>query len=344
MKHSNSSRRSEQNAEQNIKMKQKNNLEQNGNKTLEHHLKQVKQENYNESFPKVENWLYKAGIQLENNNQTNQNENLRNERKLQKMKNFFFANKLRLVYTVILLAVLVAACNMPVTQTENAGHMLTFTVPAENTDVISKINALPWMKNAQVTANENTGSDGSTQILYTAVLQNTTKDQITAYAKEIEALGNITTMRIKAMDYDVKRPLYSAALDNFFSIKIDATGMSDEELAQEIHRQMKEQGVDMKFYVKTGPDGRRDFLMEHDPNSKDPHQFELTIDENNGNEKIKMFQKKVDPGKFNGKTDGEIRKMVKEEHPELQDKDIKIIRDGDKVQVKVEKDKKEIRE
>src|SRR5688572_28470155 len=126
MKHSNSSARSEQNAKRNTKVEQKNNVNNNDNKTLENHLKQVKQENYNESFPKVENWFYKAGIQLENNNQTNQN-----ERKLQKMKNFFFANKLRLLYTVILLAVLVAACNMPVTQTENAGHMLTFTVPAE---------------------------------------------------------------------------------------------------------------------------------------------------------------------------------------------------------------------
>ena len=305
------------------------------NKTLEHHLKEVKREDYSETFPEVENWLYKTGIQLSNTNQTKLN-----ERKLQKMKNFFFANKLRLVYTVLVLALVAAACNMPVTQTENAGQMLTFLIPAENKEAIARINDLSYMKNAQVTANENT-TEGRTEILYTAVFNNTTKEQVTAYAKEIEVIANPSMMRIKGLDYDVKRPLYSAALDNFFSIKIDATGMSDDELAQEIHRQLKEQGVDMKFHVKTGADGRRDFLMERDPNSKDPQQFELTIDENNGNEKIKMFQKKVDPDKFKGKTDEEIRKMVKQEHHELQDKDIIIIREGDKVQVKVEKDRKE---
>lgn len=322
MKHSNSSMRSEQNDNTNK------------DKSLEHHFNEVKREDYSDTLPKMEGWLYRAEIKLSNNrNQPNE----QNERILHKMKNFFFGSKLRLVYTVIVLAVLVAACNMPVTQTENAGHMLTFLVPADNKEAIAKINDLPYMKNAQVTANENT-RDGVKEILYTAVFKNTTKEQAQAYAKEIEAIGNPTTMRITNLDYDVKRPLYTAALDNFFSIKIDATGMTDQEVEAEIQKQLKEQGVDMKFHIKTGADGKRDFLMERSANDKDPQQFELTIDENNGNEKIKVFQKKADPTKFAGKTDEEIRKMVKEEHPDLEDKDIKITREGDRVQVKIEKD------
>lgn len=298
------------------------------NLSLEHHFNQVKQENYVDTFPAAQDWLYKANIRL-----TNQNK--QNERKLHKMKNFFFANKLRLVYTVIALALVIAACNMPVTHTENAGHIITWSMPASDKEAIAKINALEWMKTAQVTA-EETAIDGKTLVLYKAVLQNTTHDQVRAYANEIETIANPLEIRIARMDYDVKQPLYSAALDNFFSIKVDATGMSDEEVQKEVDRQLKKQGVDVKFNVKTGADGRRDVFIERDANDKDPSQFELIIDNNNGNENIKLFQKKADPDKFKGKTDEEIRKMVKDDHPELNDKDIQIIREGDKVQVKVE--------
>lgn len=305
------------------------------NKTLEHHLNEVKRKDYRETFPEVENWLYKTGIQLSNQKQT------LHERKLQKMKNFFFANKLRLVYTVIILALLVGACNMPVTQTESAGQMISLTIPANNTEFQQKMNALPWMKNAQVTANENTDGDKS-QILYTIILPNATEEEVKAYSRELETLG-VTTIRIKPLNYDLKRPLYSAALDNFFSIKVDATGMSDQELEQEVQRQLKEQGVEMDIRFTTGPDGKRDIKLENHEMGKDPKSFELTVDENNGNEKIKIYQKKADPEKFKGKTDEEIKKMVKQEHPELKDSDIQIIRDGDKVNVKVERNEKEIK-
>ena len=66
------------------------------------------------------------------------------------MKNFLFAHRLRLVYAIVVIAVIIGACNMPVTQTESAGNMITLVVPKENTDFPAKMNALPWIKNAQV--------------------------------------------------------------------------------------------------------------------------------------------------------------------------------------------------
>lgn len=322
MKHSNSSRRSELNAEEK-------------NKSLEHHLNRLKAENYTDSFPAVENWIYKTNIQLENQ---------KTERKLQKMKNFFFAHKLRLVYSVIALFVVIGACNMPVTQTESAGQMITLVIPAENKSFQEKLTSLPWIKNAQVSSNENT-NDGVSQTLYTIILPNATEKEAKTYCKEIEALGNITTIRMKSLNYDLKRPLYSAALDNFFSIKVDATGMSDQELEREVQRQLKEQGVEMKIGFTTGPDGRRDIFIENPESDKNPKSFEMTIDENNGQEKVKLFQKKADPEKFKGKTDTEIKKMVKEElnNPDLKDSDIIITRKGEEVQVKVEANHKEIK-
>lgn len=296
----------------------------------EHHFNELKAEDRSGTFPAVEDWLYKTNIQIINQ---------KNERKLRKVKNYLFAHKLRLVYTIIAFVVLIGACNMPVTQTETAGQMITLVTPADNAGFQEKMNALPWMKNAQVTSNESTDG-GVSQVLYTIILPNATEQEVKAYCKELEAIGGITTIRIKSLDYDLKRPLYSAALDNFFSIKVDATGMSDEELEREVQRQLKEQGVEMNIHFTTGPDGRRDFLIESPESDKNPKSFEMTIDENNGNEKFKLFQKKAEPEKFKGKTDEEIRKMVKEElnNPDIKDEDIKITRSGNDVQVKVEKE------
>lgn len=333
MKHSNSSQRSEQNGK----------LKENIDKSLEHHFNQLKQENYDSTFPEVESWIYKASVNLQNNyNLTNSNERL-----LHKMKNFFFGTKLRLVYTIIAFVVLIGACNMPVTQTETAGQMITLAVNKSDNDFASKMQNLPWIKSAQVTSNENV-NNGVEQIVYRIVLPNATEEQVRAYSKELETIGNISTIKITPMDYDVKRPLYSAALHDFFSINIDATGMSDDELKTEIESKLKEQGVDMKFQFKTGPDGRREIRMEQDGKidvNNEPKSFEMNIEDNNGREKIKLFTKKADPKQFEGKTDEQIREMVKKDfgNENIKDSDIIIERKDGKVQVKINKDVKEVK-
>lgn len=301
------------------------------NKSLEHRFSEVKQEDYSSTFPEVENWLYKANISLAN-------EKLK-ERKLRRMKNFFFANKLRLVYTIIAFIAVVAACNMPVTQTESAGQIITLTVPKDNSGFESKMYALTWMKDAQVSRNENV-NDGMAQMLYRIVLPNASEEQVKAYSRELESLGDIQTIRITPMNYDVKRPLYSAALNNFFSINIDATGMSDEELQRELENKMKEQGIDMKFHFKTGPNGRRDLTLENQvlDSLKEPRSFEVNIEDDNGKEKVKVLTQKADPKKFEGKTDSEIRDMVRKDvsNPDLTDDQIKISRENGEVKVKIE--------
>ncbi len=336
MKHSNSSQRSEQNG----------NMNENRDKSLEHHFNQLKQESYDTTFPEIESWIYKTSLNIQSNQQLT-DKNLSNERTLHKMKNFFFGTKLRLVYTIITFAVLIGACNMPVTQTESAGQMITFTIPKDNGEFVNKMNELPWIKNAQITTNENT-NNGQAQLLYRIVLPNTTKEQVKAYANELEALGGVVTIRITGMDYDVKRPLYSAALHDILSIDIDATGKSDEELKNEIESKLREQGVDMKFKFTTGPDGRRDITVEHDQlldANKEPKSFEMNIEDDNGKEKIKLFTQKADPKKFEGKTDSEIREMVRKDlgNPELKDSNILIERTGKEVKVKVNFDQKEVK-
>lgn len=331
MTQSGSYQRSEQNAENTS-----------ADKKLKQHFGELKAENYSGSFEEVENWLYRKAIEM--NNEKIQVK----EKKLIGLKNFFFASKLRFAYAVIALLVLIGACNMPVTQTESAGQMITLTIAkADLAGFSEKLNGLTWIKNSQVRQNENV-NNGEEQVLFTIVLPNTTEDQVKIYAKEVESIGNISTIRITPMDYDIKRPLYSAALDRFFSIKIDATGMSDEELQAEVERKLHEQGVDMFIRFKTSPEGTREVIqMElhgngNENQNSEPKQYEINIDDKDGREKIKLMQKTADPDHFKGKTDSEIRQMVREEsgNKDLKDEQIKITRDGEKIQVKVENDVK----
>ena len=68
-------------------------------------------------------------------------------------------------------------------------------------------------------------------------------------------------------------------------------------------------------------------------------------EEGNGKTKIKLLTQKADPKRFEGKTDSEIREMVKKDigNPELKDSDIIIDRTGKEVKVKVNFDKKEVK-
>src|SRR5512146_2754336 len=113
------------------------NLQQNSEQKNRHEeipeLSILKSGDYSGSFEKVGAWL---------RDKTSENQKTNPERSFTKMKNYFFSHKFRIAYAVIFLAVIVAACNMPVTTHENVGNMLTWSVDKNNTDAITKIDGL----------------------------------------------------------------------------------------------------------------------------------------------------------------------------------------------------------
>ncbi len=292
----------------------------------------VKSENYNASYPQVEAWLRKISL-----NSSNQN-----ERKFSYMKNFILAHKMRLVYTVIILAVIIGACSMPVTTHETVGYMLTWTVPL-NTDAAQKINNLNWIDKSKLSVSENT-NNGKTENLYSLLLPNTTQEQAEPYKKDLENIKDVTSVKLFPLNEDVKRPLYSAALYKFFRVNIDATKMNDEELKQEVTRQMKEAGFNNpNVEFKTDEKGRRVFNLKLDNRenlSKDPQNFELNVNDGNNKEVLKFSTKPLDKEKLKNMTDDQIRQLIKEQHKDMQidDKDIKIERKNGDVMVKVLKE------
>ena len=291
----------------------------------------LKNEDYNSSFNRVETWLRNKSVQKKNT---------KNERNLVKMKNYFFSHKIRFAYAVIFLALVVAACNMPVTTHENVGNMITWSVDKNNSDAINKIEKLPWLKTAdQVNKNGNT-NNGNEGIVYTVIFQKSTEEEIASFRNDLENIG-VSSLKIIPFNNDVKRPLYSAALNDFFSININAAGMSDEELQTEVQRQLKEEGVEMNIQFKTDASGKRNISIVNLKGNKSntPKSYEINIDDKNGQEKIKLMQKNANPDLFKGKTDREIKDYVKEKNSELnlKDNDIKITHENGCVRVDVER-------
>jgi hypothetical protein len=293
----------------------------------------LKSEDYSGSYSRVETWLRNKSVQIQNTN---------HERSLVKMKNYFFSHKFRFAYAVIFLALIIAACNMPVTTHETMGHVLAWTVPADNTAASSRIEGLSWIDKSKLTVNENE-NNGKSETLYTLTLPGTTEEQVNAYRKDLESIAGVTSIKILPLNEDVKRPLYSAALHKFFRVNIDATNMTDTELQQEVTNKLKEAGIENpEVEIKTDENGKRRFLMKisEDQIKNSPNNLEVRINDANNKEVMKLVHDNLEADKLKKMTDQEIRDYVKKNSPDcnLKDSEIKIIREGDKIKVQAEKE------
>lgn len=289
--------------------------------------------NYEDSFDSAAGWL--NGIKAES--QTNYP-----ERRLKKMKEFFLASKIRIAYAVLALAFVVAACNYPVTSNETAGDVLTWTVDPTNPEAMKQVKSLPWLSNGPVKV-EARNINGIEEQLYSFVVPKENHGKVSSYKSELERIAGVRTVKLLELSQTVKRPVYSALLHELFQININATNMSDDELKSEITTQLQSAGISgATVKIEVNGNARR-VNIEFAENSIPPNGgFDMTITDGNNVEKIKQLRKDSGtPGQFNGKTDEEIRRMVREDFPDgdLRDDEIQIIREGNDVKVKVVKER-----
>jgi hypothetical protein len=299
------------------------------NSVPENYWSAVKNEGYGNTFPAVETWL----------NRVTDNKP-KKERKFASMKNYFAVNKKRLAYAFIVLALVVVACNMPVTQHETVGHMLTWTADKKNSDAASHINNLGWLKNVQLNVTEsNTG--GKTEVQYSAMLPDASTEQLHAYIRDLEKINGVSSVKLFPLNEDIKRPLYSAALFNFFKVDINAHNLTDKEVEEQITKQLKEGGIENpNIEVKTDEQGRRMIRMKvEDTDLKDGKSFEVRVHDGKNEEVLKRMKFHSDRD-FKGRTDDEIRKIIKEDlkDEDIKESDIQIIRENGDVKVKVIKE------
>lgn len=247
-------------------------------------------------------------------------------------------------FTVLLLA----ACNMPVTQNETLGHIIRWTV--DNPQTGNKTTSLGWVENNNLSINENgngNSSDNTSIISYNLVLTNASLEQVQAYSKELESIPGVMEVNIMPLTEEVERPLYSKVLDDLFKININAKNMSDQELSAEVERQLKEGGINpTTVNFSRDENNRRKIDIVMPENGNENKAFQLNIDD--GDQKMRIEERRHtddQPMQFDikGKSDDEIRQMIKEKFKDqnLQDNEIKIDRDGNQVSVNIVKENKD---
>ena len=121
MKHSSWSRKSKQENKPNLTR-------------IDEYWSSLKKNDYDSSFREIKSWIRDV---------TSQKSILKPKRKLEIMKYFIIANKFKFA-TVILAAVLIYACNLPVTQEKTVGHVLSWTVDGNDNEAVHKIEKLKW--------------------------------------------------------------------------------------------------------------------------------------------------------------------------------------------------------
>jgi hypothetical protein len=290
---------------------------------------ELKNDNYNNTFPKVETWV---------NNLNSEKSQTFNLNRIHSMKNFFALNKFKLVYSVLILAVVFAACNMPVTQNETLGHAISWKVSKNSTEAQDKINSLTWIDKSKLSVQEQ--SEGDKAFLnYSLILENKSNDEMHNYMNELQNISGIASVQLFPLNQTMERPLYAAALHSFFRVEVDARNKSDAQVTDELQKQLKAAGVeDIKVGYKTISDGQR--ILEVQPtesglNGKEDamknKDFELSVKDGQNEQFIKT-RHKTESLNLEGKSDEEIKKAIvedmKKNGTEVKSEDLKIERDA----------------
>ncbi len=296
------------------------------------YFEELRKENYDNTFQQVEVWLRNSSIKLSNKN---------SERKFSNMKNYFSAHKFRLAYTFLILAFVVAACNYPVTQQETVSDVLTWSVSKDNTDAVNKISSLDWFKNSEYNY-KNENINGQERISYSMVIPIENLNKVEDFRNQLRSIPGMSEIKLTPISETVKRPVYSAVLNGIFKIDINASNMSNDELSQEVDRQLKNAGIEAATVnFEKDSDGKRVIrLIIPDDQLNKEGGFDVTIKDGNNVSRLKEFRKEGPDGgeRFKGKSDKEIRDMVRQDvDKDLKDDQIEIVRKGENVMVKIKR-------
>jgi len=299
---------------------------------MDEHIKKLKEKKYDNTFDNTSAWLFDSQTKLLNRNK---------QRRFFKMKEYFLKHKLQFAI-IVLAAILIAACNMPVTQDDTVGYVLSWTAPgSSNTSVTEQLSKFSWYKNSNITMDVR-NNNGVETTEYKLIVQSENDKLVMSYKNDLEKIKELNTIKVIPLNESVKRPVYSAALHSFFKIDIKANKMTDGQVQAEIKKQLEAAGYnDLDVSYKNNENGKKrlEIKLKEGIKNEGNKNIQVDVNDKNGEQVIKM--KTMEPGvDFSKMTDDEIRAYVKEKNKEdnLSDKDIMIIREGNNVKINVQKE------
>jgi len=292
-------------------------------KQMDKYWDKIRQEKYDGSFERTTKALLR-------------NQNSQTKRK-HKMKTFILEHKIKLAIAVFLVFI-VGACNYPVTQEKNIGYAFSWTTKPENEKTVEQsLKNLPWLNNAPLTINIK--NEGGTDIAeFNTVLQGVDEQTAMLHKNDLEKIKEINSVKILPLTEHSTVPLYSAALYKFFRVEVFSSGKSEAEIIAEIQKQLKENGFENASvtYEKIGDHNK--LMIKFPENSNMNGQNMEVIVSGDGKEEEVKIKSAIGIGINGNMSDDEIKRKVIEDNPNVKPDEIKIIREGGKLKVEVEKE------
>lgn len=286
----------------------------------------IRQEKYDGTFERTTKALLR--------NQTQEpNKGLKRKTR---MKSFIIAHKYTIIIAIFL-ALIVGACNYPVTQENTVGYAIAWTTKTENQKMVAdKTNSFTWTKNAAMTINvKNAG--GSELAEFNIILQGIDEKSAMSYKSDLEKIKEINSVKILPLKESITRPVYAAALYSFFRVDISSKGKSEAEVKAEIEKQLKDNGFENFVVTFDTFEGKQRLMVKFPDNANmNGKNMEVRV---NGDGKEEVVKMKTMKGEIdNTMTDEQIKKKVMEDNSELKPEDIKIIREAGRIKVEVNKE------
>ena len=295
---------------------------------MDNYWDKIKEEKYDGTFERTTKALLR--------NQTT--EPVTGLRRKSRMKSFIAEHKYKLIIALFL-AMLVGACNYPVTQENTVGYAIAWTTKAENQkSVAESTKNFSWTKNSAMSINiKNLG--GSDFAEFNIILQGLDEKTAMSYKTDLEKIKEISSVKILPLKESITRPVYAAALYTFFRTDISSKGKSEAEVKAEIEKQLKDNGFENSIVTFDNVDGKHRLMIKFPENANmNGKNMEVRV-EGDGKEEVVKMKSIKGSGIDKSMTDEEIkRKIIEDNGGDLKPEDIKIIREGDKIKVEVTKE------
>lgn len=289
----------------------------------------MRSESYNSSFDEFSYWL---------NRKTLKNQKMKNSFNL---KYFLSHNRLKLAIITFLLLT-IAACNMPVTSTNTLGYLLSWNTSKDRSALVT--NEIERTVDQKYVISHNIQGTGGEMDLHQMILQNITEPEAVNIQNKVSSFPGISDIRLTPMTNSETMPLYSYAMKNILKIDVNSDGKTDQQITDEINKQIREAGYTGTIVRFENKNGQKRLVLDGS-NIPEGGQLEINVNGNNSKEVIKL--KRSGPGDrpFENMTDEQVIAKVKKDNPGVEDKDIAIERmigpDGkEQVKVTVERDEK----
>lgn len=310
-----------------------NRMQDKNDKNMNELFQNLRSENYDSSFDEFSFWLRKKTL----NNQTTMKNSFN-------IKYFLSHNRLKLAIITFLLLT-IAACNMPVNSTSTLGYLLSWNSSKDRTSsMVAEVEKLDVDKKFIVTYNIR-GNDNGQIDLHQMILQDLTGSEAENIQNKIGSVAGVSDLKLTPMTETQTEPLYSYAMKNLLKIEVNSDGKSDQQVADEINKQLQQAGYSGTTVHVESKNGVTRIMLDE---STLPAGGNVEINVNGTNTKEVMKMKKLGEGEknpFESMTDEQIKAQVKKDNPGIQDNEIHIERvtgkDGkQEVKIKIEHDEK----